>query len=123
MPWSEREALLSRAAEAIGAPSVWTSIQGESDSVLRLLIRHMDFAAPLPDDLVKLFLSSDRVSSHRDEAAVAFFNAMGVVTGPLHAGIERQEQRARDWHEALRGTPGEAWAQDLVDGLAQDADR
>jgi hypothetical protein len=86
-------------------------------------IRHMDFAASGPDELVRLFLTSDRLPTHADEAAVAFFNAIGVVTGPLHAGIERQAERARVWVEQLRETSAERWARDLASYLERDAER
>ncbi len=82
----------------------------------------MDWSGSEPDPLVREFLPSDRLDELGDEAVICFFNTLGVVSGPYHLGLEGELTRARAWHEALAGSSGEKWAEDLVAHYQADID-
>jgi hypothetical protein len=114
--------LLSRLAAATSAESVWRAIQAWPERDLRLALHHMNWSGLEPDALVREFLVSERLAELENEAAVCFFNTLGVVTGPYYLALERELARARRWREALAGTSAERWADELVRRYETDID-
>ena len=116
-PWAyslEEGKLLSAAARATSVTQIWDWMKEHDDVKLRFLLRHTSWAGTEPEPLVREFLLSDRRAELDDEAFVAFFNTLGVVSGPFHLAMERERDRAASWLSALEGTSAEDWAKQLV---------
>ena len=112
--------LLSRAAETLSAETVWERLRQLPERELRIAMNHMDWGGEQPDALVRLLLSSERASEVASTAYSCFYNTLGVVSGPMHLGLERQRDRARKWVDELAGTPGEAWARKLANDFERE---
>ena len=112
--WIEGQDLLSRAAAATDPGDVWAKLAQLEHRQLIFLLRHFRWSGNEPDPLVRTFLVSDSLKELGAEASVNFFNTMGVVSGPLYLGLERELRRAKSWRESLAGTSAVAWADELV---------
>jgi hypothetical protein len=114
--------LLSRLAAATSPDEVWAQLQNWSDQDLAAALAHMDWRGAAPDPLVRLFLLSNRLSALGSPAYAAFFNTLGTVVGPYYLALEREQQRAEAWRNALRGTSAEAWIADVIDRYGREVD-
>jgi hypothetical protein len=112
--WSENLHLLSRAASAGSPECVWEQLRGLPELDLRYSLHHMLWSGDKPDPLVRLFLESDRLAEIENEASVCFYNALGVVSGPFHLGLQGEQERAKSWSAALDHSSARAWADRLV---------
>lgn len=106
--------LLSMAASATSAESVWARLAQHDDMALRFLLRHIRWSGDEPEPLVRAFLLSERLADLEDEAYVNFSNALGTVSGPFYVATERERDRAKSWLASLSGTPAASWAEKLV---------
>jgi hypothetical protein len=112
--------LLSRASRVIGAALVWEAIRELADNELRVAVHHMRWGGDVPDQIVARLLESDRLAAVANEAAGAFFNALGVVTGDYWRGLEGESKRAAAWCRHLSTEDARAWAAELVGQYEKD---
>jgi hypothetical protein len=108
-------ALLSALARAMSPDAVWAELETWTHRDLLFALHNMDWRGDEPEDLVRRFLLSNRLTELEGEAFVCFFNTLGVVMGPFHLGLEKERERARHWRTTLRGTTAEGWAGRLVE--------
>ena len=76
----------------------------EHSAQLRVM-EHVNFALAEPDEFLRRLLNGLEDGELRREAARAYYNSLGTVTGPYHLGLERQRDRLKSWEEHLEG-PG-----------------
>ena len=108
--------LLSRLAKAWSPHEVWNELAKWSDDELRFALYHMDWSTPAPDPVVANFLASPRFdASFWREATSCFSRILSTGQwGPITRWYAQQAERARQWREVLKDTPGFNWAYNIA---------